>query len=63
LANKESFLPFGNFPWFRNASVGAIHNLQLLIERQLYWPDLDIDLAVESIAHPEQYPLIARPGS
>lgn len=25
----------------------------------LYWPDLDIDLTVESIEHPEKFPLIA----
>ena len=23
---KESFLPFENFPWFRDASVGAIQD-------------------------------------
>jgi hypothetical protein len=26
----------------------------------LYWPDLDIDLAVESIEHPEQFPLVSQ---
>jgi hypothetical protein len=26
----------------------------------LYWPQLDIDLAVESIIHPERYPLMSR---
>jgi hypothetical protein len=25
----------------------------------LYWPDLDIDLAVDSIQHPERYPLVS----
>ena len=60
IGEKESFLPFENFPWFRNASVGAIHNVELLNENHLYWPDLDIDLAVESIDHPERFPLIAR---
>jgi hypothetical protein len=60
IGEKESFLSFENFPWFRNASVGAIHNVELLNERHLHWPDLDIDLAVESIAHPEWFPLVAR---
>jgi hypothetical protein len=27
----------------------------------LYWPELDVDLSVESIEHPERFPLIARP--
>jgi len=25
----------------------------------LYWPDLDIALAVESIDHPERFPLVS----
>jgi hypothetical protein len=29
--------------------------------RHLYWPDLDIDLAVESIRNPEAFPLVSRP--
>ena len=60
IGDKESFLSFENFPWFKNASVTGIHNVQLLNARHLRWPDLDIDLAVESIEHPEQFPLIAR---
>ena len=59
IGEKELFLSFENFPWFRNASVGAIHNVELLNERHLHWPDLDIDLAVESIEHPERFPLIS----
>ena len=60
IGEKESFLSFENFPWFRDASVGAIHKVELLNESHLYWPDLDIDLAVESIEHPERFPLVAR---
>jgi hypothetical protein len=26
----------------------------------LYWPDLDVDIAVESIRHPEKFPLISK---
>jgi hypothetical protein len=26
----------------------------------LYWPDLDIDLAVDSLTHPQRYPLISQ---
>lgn len=59
IGEKESFLSFENFPWFRNAPVSAIHNVELLNPRHLHWPDLDVDLAVESIEHPERFPLIA----
>lgn len=58
IGEKESFLSFENFPWFRDASVGTIHNVELLNNNHLYWPDLDIDLAVESIEYPERFPLV-----
>jgi uncharacterized protein DUF2442 len=54
VGDKESFLPFENFPRFKQASVGTIHNVKLLNNNHLYWPDLDIDLAVESIEPPER---------
>jgi hypothetical protein len=60
IGEKELFLSFENFPWFRNASVSSIHNVELVSERHLHWPDLDIDLAVESIEHPERFPLVSR---
>ncbi|MDX6528746.1 MAG: hypothetical protein QOH41_1036 [Blastocatellia bacterium] len=60
IGKKELFLSFLNCPWFRDASVAAIQNVELLSERHLYWPDLDIDLAVESIEHPKRFPLVAK---
>src|SRR4030095_6065892 len=57
---RELFVPFKQFPWFRDASIGAITNVQLPSPHHLYWPDLDIDLAVESIEHPEKYPLVSQ---
>lgn len=60
LEGIESFLPFENFPWFKNAPLSAILNVQMLSADHLYWPDLDIDLAVESIEHTERFPLVAK---
>ena len=59
VGERELFVPFRNFPWFQDASVRAITNVRLPSPHHLYWPDLDIDLAVESIEHPEKYPLIS----
>ena len=58
--DRELFVPFEHFPWFRDASIGAITNVELPSPHHLYWPDLDIDLAVESIEHPEKYPLVSK---
>jgi hypothetical protein len=54
------FVPFEEFPWFREATVREITNVELPSPHHLYWPDLDIDLAVESIEHPEKYPLVSQ---
>ena len=61
LRDRELFLSFEEFPWFKNAPISAILNVEWLQLRHLYWPDLDIDLDIESIEHPEKYPLIAKP--
>src|SRR5215470_11653330 len=60
ISGREFFLPFGEFPWFRNVPVGKLLNVQLLHPHHLYWPELDVDLAVESIEHPERFPLVSR---
>jgi hypothetical protein len=60
VGERELFMPFKDFPWFRDASVQEITNVQLPSAHHLYWPDLDIDLAVDSIKHPEKYPLVSQ---
>ena len=60
LENEELFLPFSDFHWFQEAAVGKILNVELASSNHLYWPELDVDLAVESIRHPEKFPLISK---
>lgn len=57
LGDEELFLPFVEFPWFREASVGNILSVERPSPHHLYWPQLDVDLAVESIRNPADYPL------
>ena len=63
VGEKELFLPFREFPWFQGASVSAILNVEQPQPHHLYWPELDVDLAVESIEHPEKFPLVAKHGT
>jgi hypothetical protein len=60
LGDRELFLPFRDFPWFRNASVAGVLHVERPQPNHLYWPDLDIDLDVESILDPNRFPLISR---
>ena len=57
---REHFLPYEDFPWFKDASVQEILNVRQPATGHFRWPDLDIDLSEKSIEHPEKYPLHAR---
>ena len=57
----EYFLSFKAFPWFKEAKVAALLRVRLLHRKHLYWPDLDVDRELESLRHPEKYPLTHRP--
>jgi hypothetical protein len=63
LDDTEHFLPFEHFPWFRDAAVGEVLNVERPQPHHLYWPDLDVDLHVDSIIDPEKYPLVSRPSA
>ena len=63
VSGRELFLSFDQFPWFKEAAIGKLLNVKLPHPGHLYWPDLDIDLAIESIEHPERYPLVSRTGT
>ena len=64
ISETERFVSFKTFPWFRDASIAQLTNVELPSPHHLYWPDLDVDLAVDSLDHPERYPLVsqARPN-
>ncbi len=55
--SKEYYLPFSEFPWFKNAKVSDIFNLELHGSTHLYWPSLDLDLDIDTLENLEKYPL------
>lgn len=58
--DQEYFLDFQHFPWFHKAPVSQVLNVELVHDHHLYWPELDIDLELESLVSPENYPLLAQ---
>lgn len=54
---KELFLPYKEFPWFKDSSIDQVLNVEEISPGHFYWPDLDIDLSIETIEHPERFPL------
>lgn len=57
---RELFVAFKDFPWFQDASIRDLGALKRPSPNHLYWPALDIDLALDSIQHPNRYPLVSR---
>lgn len=57
---KELFLSYEDFPWFKNQTVANIINVEEQGLNHFYWPDIDVDLSIESIEHPERFPLKAK---
>lgn len=56
--DRERFLPYEKFPWFRDARVSEIAEVELLHGHHLHWPRLDVDLDIDSLDRPEAYPLV-----
>ena len=60
LQGEELLLPFVDFPWFKQATIEQITAVEWPSPNHLYWPQLDIDLSVESIRNPQAFPRIAK---
>jgi hypothetical protein len=56
--NTEYFLPYKDFPWFKEAKISEIYKVKLTHRHHLHWPDLDVDLELESLQNLEKYPLV-----
>lgn len=54
---KEYFLSYKDFPYFKDQTLNSIQNVQLFHGYHLYWPDLDVDLEIDNLENPKKYPL------
>ena len=58
--NKELFMSYDNFPWFKDQTVRAIINVEEQSQGHFHWPDIDVDLTEDIIENPERFPLKAK---
>ncbi len=56
---KEYFLSYTKFPWFRDAKVKEILNITLCGKTNLHWEALGVDLSIDIISNPDDYPLVS----
>jgi len=57
--DKELFLPYEQFPWFKDKTINDITKVESFGKGHLYWENLDVDLSLDMIEHPERFPLQA----
>jgi len=57
---REYFLPFSEFPWFKQARIADILGVEIERAHILHWPKLDVVLDLCQLEAPQRYPLVAR---
>jgi len=58
--SQDYFLSYNRVPWMKDASIRDVLNVQKQGRSAIEWPSLDVDLEIESLKHPERYPLIMK---
>lgn len=58
---KEYYVPFEDYPIFKNATVEQIYSLAVIAPEHLRWESLDCDIEVEALEKPEEFPLVYKP--
>ena len=53
--NREYYIKFEDYPAFKKASIDQILNIQRISPTQFRWPDIDEDIELEALEHPEKY--------
>lgn len=49
---EELYLSFVEFPRFEHATIAQITRVACVSSSRLYWPELDLDLALDTIRNP-----------
>ena len=56
----DYFLSYNRIPWMQDAPIRSVLNVQMSGPEAIEWPDLDVDLEIDSLRHPERYPLLIK---
>ena len=56
----DYFLSYNRIPWMQDAPICSVWNVQMSGTEAIEWPDLNVDLEIDSLRHPERYPLVIK---
>ena len=57
---RDYFLSYNRIPWMQDAPIRSVLNVQMSGPDAIEWPDLNVDLEIESLQHPERFPLVIK---
>lgn len=57
---QDYFISYNRVPWLRDARISDVLNVKMCGHSAIEWEALGIDLEIESLKHPERYPLIMK---
>jgi hypothetical protein len=57
---SDYYLSYDRIPWFRHAKASDIFDVKMLGDDGIRWDALDVDLEIDSLKHPERYPLVMK---
>lgn len=57
---NDYFISFNRIPWLKSASIMDALNVKMSGRNAIEWPKLNVDLEIDSLKHPERYPLIMK---
>ncbi len=57
---QDYFLSYNRVPWMRDATINEVLDIRMSGKNAIEWPKLDVDLEIESLRHPERYPLLIK---
>ena len=60
VCGNDYFVSYNRLPWMKEASIRSVLNVQMCGSNAIEWPDLDVDLEIESLKHPEKYHLLVK---
>lgn len=56
----DYFLSYNRIPWMQDAPIRSVLNVKMSGPEAIEWPDLDVDFEIDSLRHPERYPLVIK---
>jgi hypothetical protein len=60
VGENDYYLSYDRLPWFKDAKVSDIFDVEMCGNDGIRWNNLDVDLEIESLIHPEKYPLVIK---